>query len=34
LPQQGDDLIHHRDKIHPVPSLPGAQPPCSCTTPS
>jgi hypothetical protein len=23
LAQQGDDLIHHRDKIHPVSSLPG-----------
>ena len=30
LAQQGDHLIHHRDKVHPVSSLPGARPPCSC----
>jgi hypothetical protein len=29
LAQEGDHLIHHRDKVHPVPSLPGARPPCS-----
>ena len=34
LAQQGDHLIHDRDKVHPVSSLPGAQPPYSCTTPS
>ena len=26
LAQQGDDLIHHRDKVHPVSSLPCALP--------
>ena len=31
LAQQGDRLIHHGDKVHPVPSLPGAQPLCTCT---
>ena len=28
LAQQGNHLIHHRDKVHPVSSLPGARPPC------
>ena len=34
LAQQCDRLIHHRDKVHALSSLPGAWPPCSCTTPS
>ena len=34
LAQQGDHLIHHRDKVHPVSSLPGARPPCSYATSS
>src|SRR5262249_42996752 len=34
LTQQRNRLIHHRDKVHPVSSLPGAWSPCSCTTPS
>ena len=34
LAQQGNHLIHHRDKVHPLSSLPGARPPCSCATPS
>jgi hypothetical protein len=34
LAQQRDRLIHHRDKVHPVSSLPGVWPPRSCTTPS
>ena len=34
LAQEGDHLIHDRDKVHPVSSLPGARPPCACATPS
>ena len=34
LAQEGDRLIHHRDKVHPVSSLPGARPLCPCATPS
>jgi hypothetical protein len=30
LAQEGNDLIHDRDKVHPVSSLPGAEPPCTC----
>jgi hypothetical protein len=29
LAQEDDCLIHHRDKVHAVSSLPGAQPPSS-----
>ncbi len=34
LAQEGDHLIHHRDKVHPVSSLSGARPQDACTTPS
>ena len=30
LTQQGDRLLHDRDKVHHVSSLPGARPPCLC----
>ena len=29
LAQEGNRLIHHRDKVHPLSSLPGVQPPMS-----
>jgi hypothetical protein len=29
LAQQGDRLIHHRDKVHSISFLRGARPPCS-----
>jgi hypothetical protein len=34
LAQEGDHLIHDRDKVHPVSSLPDAWPPCVYATPS
>jgi len=34
LAQEGNRLIHDRDKVHLVPSLLSAEPPCSCATPS
>ena len=34
LAQQGNRLIHHRDKVHPVSSLPGARLPYACSAPS
>ena len=34
LAQQRDHLIHDRDKVHSVSSLPGAWPPCVDATPS
>ena len=34
LAQQGDHLIHHRDKVHPVSSLHGARPTYSWTSSS
>ena len=34
LAQQGDHLIHDRDKVHPVSSLPGARLPYACSAPS
>jgi hypothetical protein len=30
LAQKDNDLIHDRDKVHPVSSLSGAEPPCTC----
>jgi hypothetical protein len=30
LAQQGDHLVYHRDKVHPLSSLPGAGPVCPC----
>ena len=32
LAQQDDHLIHDRDKVHPLSSLPGARPPCPCAS--
>jgi hypothetical protein len=34
LAQEGYRLIDHCDKVHVLPSLPGAWSPCSCTMPS
>ena len=34
LAQEGDHLIHDRDKVHPVSSLPCAVPVYVCATPS
>jgi hypothetical protein len=34
LAQQSERLIHHRNKVHPVSSLPGTRPLYSCATPS
>jgi hypothetical protein len=34
LAQQGDRLIHYRDKVHPVSSLPAALSEGACATPS
>ena len=34
LTQERDHLIHDCDKVHPLSSLPGAQPVCSYATPS
>jgi hypothetical protein len=30
LAQQNDHLVHHRDKVHPMSSWPGARPLGSC----
>ena len=34
LAHEGDNLIHNRDKVHTVSSLPGAVPVYACGTPS
>jgi len=34
LAQERNDLIHHRDKVHPIPSLPYALPVYTGATPS
>jgi len=34
LAQQGNRLIHHRDKVHRVSSLPGVLPVGTCAAPS
>jgi hypothetical protein len=34
LAQEGNRLIHHRHKVHPVSSLPGTQLPCPWAPPS
>jgi hypothetical protein len=34
LAQEGDHLIHDRDKVHTVSSLPGAVPVYACSAPS
>jgi hypothetical protein len=34
LAQEGNRLIHHRDKVHRVSSLSRARPPCACVMPS
>ena len=34
LAQEGNDLIHDRDKVHPAPSFPCVVPLCACATAS
>ena len=34
LAQEGNRLIHHRDKVHRVSSLSRVRPPCACAMPS
>ena len=34
LAQEGDHLVYHRHKVHPVPSLPDALPVYTGATPS